>query len=157
VDFTVEELKTNNMPRINGSGFKMKRTPVKGKLGDFFSSLGKQLKKNKKGVDEVYAEKKSRKAGESKFQADVRRKKEARKSAKAGEKAKKTINTDFVKDPKSPTNTRPGELKVNQELMDKKVNKPKSKLTFKKAFAAAREAGKKTFTWEGNQYTTELK
>ena len=38
------------MPRINGSGFKMKRTPVKGKLGDFFSSLGKQLRRNRKDI-----------------------------------------------------------------------------------------------------------
>lgn len=38
------------MARINGSGFKMKRTPVKGNLGDFFSSLGKQLKRNRKDI-----------------------------------------------------------------------------------------------------------
>jgi len=159
----LEELKTNNMARINGSGFKMKRTPVKG-LADFFSSLGKQLKAGQKdrGIfsEKGKAEKKSRKAGESKFQADVRRRGEARKSDKTGEKAKKTINTNFVKDINSPTNTKPGELKVNKELMSNKVKKtttPKTaKLTFKKAFAAARKAGKKTFTWEGNPYTTEL-
>ena len=38
------------MPRINGSGFKMKRTPVKGVLGDFFSSLGEQLRRNRKDI-----------------------------------------------------------------------------------------------------------
>ena len=37
------------MAKINGSGFKMKRTPVKG-LGDFFSSLGKQLKRNRRDI-----------------------------------------------------------------------------------------------------------
>ena len=47
---TVKALKKNNMPRINGSGFKMKRTPVKGKLSDFFSSLGKQLKRNRRDI-----------------------------------------------------------------------------------------------------------
>jgi|TARA_R110000765_G_scaffold329776_1_gene420595 hypothetical protein len=72
------------MARINGSGFKMKRTPMlkKGGLSGFFSSLGKQLRRNKKGVDEVYAEKKSRKPGESKFQADVRRRQEKRRAEK---------------------------------------------------------------------------
>ena len=40
------------MARINRSGFKMKRTPVKGKLDNFFSSLGKQLKRNKKSIKE---------------------------------------------------------------------------------------------------------
>lgn len=69
------------------SGFKMKYSPAKGKLGDFFSSLGKQLKSNRKGIDEVYAEKRSRKPGESKFQADVRRKKEANKAKRASWKA----------------------------------------------------------------------
>ena len=69
------------------SGFKMKSSPTKGNLGDFFSSLGKQLRSNKKGVDEVYAEKKSRKPGESKFQADVRRRQEANKAKRASNKA----------------------------------------------------------------------
>jgi len=32
------------------SGFKMKYSPAKGKLGDFFSSLGKQLKRNRKDI-----------------------------------------------------------------------------------------------------------
>ena len=38
------------MARINGSGFKMKQSPVKGKLKDFFSSLGNQLKRNRKDI-----------------------------------------------------------------------------------------------------------
>ena len=32
------------------SGFKMKYSPAKGKLGDFFGSLGKQLKRNRKDI-----------------------------------------------------------------------------------------------------------
>ena len=32
------------------SGFKMKYSPAKGKLGDFFSSLGKQLKANRRDI-----------------------------------------------------------------------------------------------------------
>jgi len=59
--------------------FKMKRTPIKG-LGDFFSSLGKQAKAGQKdrGIfsEKGKAEKADRKAGESKFQADVRRRRE---------------------------------------------------------------------------------
>jgi len=139
----------------------MKRTPIKGRLDNFFSSLGKQLKAGQKdrGIfsEKGKAEKADRKPGESKFKADVRRRKrEANKSSKAGQKAIKTINKDFKKDVNSPTNTKPGELKVNKELMSKKVNKPESKQTFKQAFAAARKAGKKTFSFKGKPYTTEL-
>ena len=66
--------------------FKMKRTPIKGKLDNFFSSLGKQLEAGQKdrGIfsEKGKAEKKSRKAGESKFQADVRRRQEKRRAEK---------------------------------------------------------------------------
>jgi len=69
----------------------MKRTPIKGKLDNFFSSLGKQLKAGQKdrGIfsEKSKAEKKSRKAGESKFQADVRRKGEKNRAKKAENKA----------------------------------------------------------------------
>jgi len=138
----------------------MKRTPIKG-LANFFSSLGKQARAGQKdrGIfsEKGKAEKADRKPGESKFKADVRRRKrEANKSSKAGQKAIKTINKDFKKDVNSPTNTKPGELKVNKELMSKKVNKPESKQTFKQAFAAARKAGKKTFSFKGKPYTTKL-
>tara|TARA_R110000737_G_C14470681_1_gene466686 strand:+ start:310 stop:936 length:627 start_codon:yes stop_codon:yes gene_type:complete len=72
------------MARINGSGFKMKQSPVKGKLSNFFSSLGSQLKQGQKerGIfsEKGKAEKKSRKAGESKYQADIRRRKATKKT-----------------------------------------------------------------------------
>jgi len=68
----------------------MKRTPIKG-LGDFFSSLGKQAKAGQKdrGIfsEKGKAEKKSRKAGESKFKADNRRKGEKNRAKKAENKA----------------------------------------------------------------------
>jgi len=76
------------MARTTGrSGFKMKSSPAKGKLGDFFSSLGKQLKTGQKdrGIfsEKGKAEKKEmRKTGESKYQFDVRKKREARKADK---------------------------------------------------------------------------
>ena len=80
------------MARTTGrSGFKMKSSPTKGKLGDFFSSLGNQLKAGQKerGIfsEKGKAEKKSRKAGESKFQADVRRRQETNKAKRASNKA----------------------------------------------------------------------
>jgi len=111
--------------------FKQRSSPVKGKLQDFFNNVGSQLEAGQKdrGIfsEKGKAEKADRKPGESKFKADVRRRKrEANKSSKAGQKAIKTINKDFKKDVNSPTNTKPGELKVNKELMSKKVNKPES-------------------------------
>ena len=71
--------------------FKMKRSPVKGKLSNFFSSLGrkgiekrqeKQVRENQgmTNLEKRRAEKKTRKPGESKFQADVRRRQEANKA-----------------------------------------------------------------------------
>jgi len=150
--------------------FNMKRTPIKGKLGDFFSSLGKKATSDRQtkqvqenqgmtNFEKRRAEKKSRKAGESKFQADNRRRGEERRAEK---KTKTTISADFKKDVNSPTNTKPGELKVNKKLMATKVDKPDLKneegtQTLKQAFAAARKDGKKKFTWKGNPYTTELK
>jgi len=60
--------------------FKMKRSPAKSKLGDFFSSLGK------KATPETRAKraeaKKTRKAGESQYQADVRTRGEASRAKK---------------------------------------------------------------------------
>ena len=74
------------MIRKQGSGFKMKRSPVKqGLLSDFFSNIGGKLKKGQKerGIfsETAKAEKRERrKTGESKFQYDVRKKKEAKKA-----------------------------------------------------------------------------
>jgi len=95
----------------------MKRSPVKGKLSDFFSSLGKQLKSGQKdrGIfsEKGKAEKKEmRKTGESKYQFDVR----TRKS-----KPKKDKSKLETKDPKS-------EIKGNFSTADTfKVNTPKVK------------------------------
>ena len=145
--------------------FKMKRTPIKG-LADFFSSLGKEATSDRQtkqkasntgeyagmtNFEKRRAEKKSRKPGESKFQADVRRKKETNKAKKAENKADaayygsaedKAKNSDANRIKKTPSPADTGGA---------------GELTFKQAFAAARKAGKKTFTWEGNPYTTKLK
>jgi len=69
---------------MNNMAFKMKRSPVKqGLLSDFFSNIGGKLKKGQKerGIfsETAKAEKRERrKTGESKFQYDVRKKKEAK-------------------------------------------------------------------------------
>ena len=152
--------KTNNM------AFKMKRSPAKN-LGDFFGSIfsgkavkGRQDAQRKRNTGEYEgmtdfekrrAEKKSRKPGESKFQADVRRKKEAKRAERA--ETKRRENDPLLE-----------EIKATSELQGPKnkpttktVTTPKAKQTFKQAFAAARKANKKTFNFEGKSYTTKLK
>jgi len=97
----------------------MKRTPIKGKLDNFFSGLGKQLKAGQKdrGIfsEKGKAEKADRKAGESKFQADVRKNKENKKQSysskskpseeaqikAADAKFKKGIEVSSAKQPKA--------------------------------------------------------
>ena len=152
--------KTNNM------AFKMKRSPAKN-LGDFFGSIfsgkavkGRQDAQRKRNTGEYEgmtdfekrrAEKKSRKPGESKFQADVRRKREAKRAKRA--ETKRRENDPLLE-----------EIKDTSELQGPKnkpttktVTTPKAKQTFKQAFAAARKANKKTFNFEGKSYTTKLK
>ena len=122
--------------------FKMKRTPIKGKLDNFFSSLGKQLKRGtQRRVDKKYES-----AG-----PNVRKQMEKEGYAKPIARTPGSFSTKQKLE---------GNLVPNQELVSKKVKKapkPKAaKLTFKEAFAAARKAGKKTFTYKGKSYTTEL-
>ena len=110
------------MARKNGSGFKMKKSPAKG-LSDFFSSLGKKLKTGQKerGVfsEKGKAEKKEmRKTGESKYQYDVRKKREAKRK-----KADKTPEQQANINPKS-------EVKIDPKVgMDRYTYKttPKAK------------------------------
>jgi hypothetical protein len=118
--------------------FKMKRTPIKG-LGNFFSSLGKeatgarQTKQKASNTGEYAgmtnfekrrAEKKSRKPGESKFKADIRRKREARKAAKTTKDKKPNasldtkIDNNFTKNVLSPTI---GTDRINKTLDLKKT------------------------------------
>ena len=76
------------MRSSNSTPFKhMGSSPVKGKLDDLIKNFGAELRTNKKSVSDKYAEKKSRKAGESKFQADVRRRRETNKAKRASNKA----------------------------------------------------------------------
>ena len=200
--------------------FKMKRTPIKGKLDNFFSSLGKQLKAGQKdrGIfsEAGKAEKKSRKAGESKFQADNRRRGEERRAEKKASNTKttrtgagklnkstnkeikvKTKNNltlgssknknieapkseygDFLKDAGGDPNlamsimanqdnilndgyfgvNKKGKKNIlgNPDIVKTRVKGKNVPQTFKQAFAAARKADKKTFTYKGKPYTTKL-
>jgi len=155
-----EVQKTNNMARKNGPGFKMKSSPVKGLFSNLFKSLkakktgniGEKLKKKYSGeaqrADEVA------RPGESEYQFSVRKRKNRN---KARSKAKAETTPDTKPDPKT-------EIKGNFSTADTfKVETPKiesttdKKQTFKEAFAAARKAGKKTFSFKGKSYTTELK
>ena len=135
--------------------FKMKRTPIKGKLDNFFSGLGKQLKAGQKdrGIfsEKGKAEKADRKAGESKFQADVRRKKETNKAKKAENKADAAYYGSAEDKAK---NSDANRIKKTPPPADDTGGA--GELTFKQAFAAARKADKKTFTYKGKSYTTEL-
>jgi hypothetical protein len=144
--------------------FKQRSSPVKGRLQDFFSSVGSKIKKASEDIKEGTkkrqatqraeneggltnfekrrAEKKTRKAGESKFQADVRRRGEKKKPKKRSE-----ISVDE-------------QIKAADKQFGEGVQvtaeKSNSSQTFKQAFAAARKANKKTFSWNGKSYTTKL-
>jgi len=93
--------------------FKMKRTPAKGKLQDFFNTIGSQLRSNKRdiGADlkKKYSSKAQRanevpKSGESKYQFDVRtRKPKATKETKTT----KPKTTEIKKNTVSPKTTKP--------------------------------------------------
>ena len=151
--------------------FKMKRSPAKN-LGDFFGSIfsgkavkGRQDAQRKRNTGEYEgmtdfekrrAEKKSRKPGESKFQADVRRKRETKRA-----KAKKAADRPVTKTPEQVENIdTKSEIKINPKariVKEYKMTPGSSKKTFKQAFATARKAGKKTFNFEGKSYTTKLK
>ena len=90
------------MARKQGSGFKMKRGPMKD-LGSFFSSFGKQLREGQKerGIfsEKGKAEKKKmRKTGESKFQYDVRMREARNKASRSAERQK---SKSSMPDPKT--------------------------------------------------------
>ena len=116
---TVKELKKNNM------AFKMKGSPVKN-LAEFFKGLGKEgtKKRQKKQVRENQgmtnfekrrAQQKRMSRGESEFQYKNRMRREASAEAK-----KSIVPGSF-----STKRKLEGDLVVNQDLMSKKISKPK--------------------------------
>tara|TARA_R110002167_G_scaffold19258_1_gene71293 strand:+ start:105 stop:911 length:807 start_codon:yes stop_codon:yes gene_type:complete len=92
--------------------FKQRSSPVKGKLQNFFSSLGENLQRNKRDIGADLKEKYNRtkestpKAGESQYQADVRTRRATKKSKPGEFTTKQKLE---------------GKLVPNQELMNKKV------------------------------------
>ena len=148
------------MARKNGPGFKMKSSPAKGLFSNLFKSLkaketgdiGEKLKK--KYSSKAQREGEVAKPGESEYEFSVRKRKE---KYKAKNKNKSKTTPDPKPDPKT-------EIKGNFSTADTfKVETPKikstsdKKQTFKEAFAAARKAGKETFSFKGKSYTTKLK
>jgi len=98
--------------------FKMKSSPTKGKLGNFFKSVGANLKRNKKDIGADLKEKYNRtkestpKAGESKYQASVRTRKATRKATRKSKPGEFTTKQKLE-----------NKLVPNQELMKKEVPK----------------------------------
>ena len=92
--------------------FKQRSSPVKGKLQNFFSSLGENLQRNKRDIGADAKEKYNRtkestpKAGESQYKADVRTRRATKKSKPGEFTTKQELE---------------GKLVPNQELMNKKV------------------------------------
>ena len=179
------KMKGSPMQRNYGIGSPMK---AEGEKGNFLQRLGKEIfgkdarqkrvdkqLESKKGteyegmtsMEAARAEKKSRKSGESKFQADSRRMGEKKRADKKANKAASSIKgeKDNAKPKPKQANTEiktkptPGtdyNYNMTDSNKDGSTNTPKTKLTFKKAFAAARKAGKKTFSFNGKSFTTEL-
>jgi len=129
----IPNFKKNTSPAMKRSGFKMKRSPVKqGLLSDFFGNVGEQLRKGQKerGIfsEKAKAEKRERrKTGESKFQYDVRKKKEAKKTNKPYD-----IKSSSVFEPKKfghegkdyfgPTTSDLDRALIDADLKNKKLN-----------------------------------
>ena len=127
------------------------------------------MKKDEKGLTKMErdrAELKDRRrnySGMSKYKADIIRKREARKAERKAKTEPTTsldaeISTNIHKNVLSPT---VGTDRIDKTLDLKETKgglyKPKTKTSFGEAFAAARKAKKKTFMWDGGEYTTELK
>lgn len=70
--------------------------------------------------------------------------------ATAGKKATETPKSEASSSSGSDTRTNPKDYPIYKKPTD-------SAASFRAAFAKAKKAGKKTFTWEGRKYTTEEK
>ena len=85
--------------------------------------------------------------GESKFQERTRMRKEFNKFKRKNKDVIKPIEQKQVK-----------QISVDNKIPEKLEKAPKIKTPkFKDAFATARKAGKKEFTWKGKKYNTKLK
>ncbi len=169
------------MARTTGrSGFKMKSSPTKGKLGDFFSSLGKQLKRNNRHHDidmdlkEKYRGQKqtTNKAGEKigyknldratieKHGYDTDHNASVTGTQQGRAKQVALGNTD-TKNQASAKVKNSAKNVVNKDKNKKTTTKKTTKKeTFGQAFKNARKkhgGDGGTFTYEGKKYTTDIK
>ena len=151
--------------------FKMKSSPAKGKLGDFFKSV------TKKATPETKAKraeaKKTRKAGESQYQANVRVRKEANRTSKKttaakpiGEATKNKSTDKEITVNKSASNDYTYDTGKNSSIKApsatfgvKKTDKNKAKIKTKAKVSADKsigvkksDANKKTKAYKGFRY-----
>ena len=125
---TVTELKKNSM------AFKMKKSPIK-------------------DMSELRARQRRMSRGESEFQYRNRMRRKASAEAK-----RNALPTDILtKNIADITQKGDEQIRAKMTATVPQAPKPSPKQTFKQAFADARKAGKKTFIFEGNPYTTKLK
>jgi len=122
--------------------FKLKSSPAKGKLQDFFNTVGSQLKSNKRDIGADLKEKYNRtkestpKAGESKYQASVRTRRATNKAKNKMIDKDKDGMSDLIQAPKPApkgkekvsSNTTTAE-KTKVVAKTKAVAKPKTKVT----------------------------
>jgi len=116
--------------------FKMKSSPTKGKLQDFFNTVGSQLKSNKRDIGGELKEKYNRtkestpKAGESKYQASVRTRRATNKAKNKMIDEDKDGMSDLIQAPKpAPKGQKTVSTKPVEKKKVKVVKKPNSKIT----------------------------
>ena len=116
-----EKVKRNNMAYYQKNNPLRKSSPAKGKIGDFIKNIGSQLKQGQKERG-IFSEKhkeymKDKEAGESKYEYNVRKKREGLKAERAETKRRKNDPLlDEIKDT--------SELEVGEGI----VQGPKPKL-----------------------------
>jgi len=167
----------------------MKRTPIKGRLDNFFSSLGKQLKSNRRDISGEFKgvkqkDKPRRSAAELNKPTDKEIKITTKNNLTLGSSKNKNIEAPkseyggFLEDaggnPKLAMSIMANQDNIlndgyfgvnkkgkkdifgNPDIVKTRVKGKNVPQTFKQAFAAARKADKKTFTYKGKLYTTKL-
>jgi hypothetical protein len=130
------------MARINGSGFKMKSSPAKGKLQDFFNTIGSQLKSNRKDIGGELKEKYSRtkkstpKAGESQYQANVRTRRATNKAKRSMIDKDKDGMSDLIQAPqKAPKGQETESSKTGQFVIGNRTYRKRKKVFLEGGFA----------------------
>ena len=108
----------------------------------------------------------TRNAGQKKIEKAAKATGEYQKGRAKGAAAGAAIATAATAATKKTGDTKPATAAPPKTSKDGRTNPKdyptyksptKSAASFRTAFAAARKAGKKTFTWEGRKYTTEKK